>query len=169
MAETKECSHWRIRLPSGYTLWHHVDGTASDEKNARRDAYLYGEDARLLQFFPSRLTSLSQGSATRSEYKVVFRSPAEFAPHFMWLMHGRPEGGCRCRYCSGRKQGEVSSELFGYPLKSPTGGTMAGRMAGSQRAKRVKKKKPADQPIIAKDYRQGNLNVPAVEKLGWCT
>ncbi|VDC02093.1 unnamed protein product [Peniophora sp. CBMAI 1063] len=131
---------WRIRLPMGYTLWHHVDGTVSDDpKNARRDPYLYG-------------------STTHGTGKTPFRSPAEFAPHFMWLMLGRPQGECRCQYCSHRPQDTVSSELFGYLPKDAEEqervGSSNGTGTGGKKPQK-KRKKDGDKPIVAKDYRQG--------------
>ncbi|VDC02106.1 unnamed protein product [Peniophora sp. CBMAI 1063] len=130
--------YFRIKLPHGYTLWHHVDGTASEENNARKDKYLYG-------------------CTTHGSGKMTFRSPAEFAPHFMWLMLGRPEGGCKCQYCSHRPQDLVSSELFGYVPKSedmdspqPVRGRQAS--AAENKKPRAKKVKPADKPIVAKNY-----------------
>ena len=94
------------------------------------------------------------GCTTHGQGKMTFRSPAEFAPHFMWLMLGHPEGGCRCQYCTGRPQDEVSAELFGYLPKSEPMKKGKGTAAENKKPK-TKKVKPADQPIMAKNYTQG--------------
>ncbi|KZV60352.1 hypothetical protein PENSPDRAFT_760055 [Peniophora sp. CONT] len=133
---------FRIELPHGYSLWHHIDGTVSDEDNARKDPYLYG-------------------SITHGTGKTPFRSPAEFAPHFMWLMLGRPEGECKCQYCTHRPQDEVSAELFGYLSKSELQGPQPIASGSGQQSVVEKKKpkgrrlKPVDKPIVAKDYTKG--------------
>ena len=76
----------------------------------------------------------------------------------MWLLRGRPteEEGCRCQYCSGRTQEEVSAELFGYLLKGEVRGEQGEQKpSAGKKGKGIRKRKPADEPIVAKDYRQG--------------
>ncbi|KZV64060.1 hypothetical protein PENSPDRAFT_691118 [Peniophora sp. CONT] len=139
--ESRNSVRWSIKFPHGYTLWHHIDGTISEEENARKDRYLYG-------------------CTTHGTGKMTFRSPAEFAPHFMWLMLGRPKGGCKCQYCTSRPQDDVSAELFGYVPKSEVNGgqqpvKQGQKSAAENKKPRVRKPKAVDQPIVAKDYTRG--------------
>ncbi|ETW83661.1 heme peroxidase 4 [Heterobasidion irregulare TC 32-1] len=94
---------WKLgRFPKGYTLYVHLNGEMSNKLNARRDYYLYG--------------------STTSKVPC-FRSPYEFAFHVEWLMKSMPTKpnhlpDCRCTYCSGVKQWEVTQMLRGKDIRN---------------------------------------------------
>ncbi|KAH9935298.1 uncharacterized protein B0H18DRAFT_1114066 [Fomitopsis serialis] len=95
----RQGDHWRgnlqstflSELPINYELYVHKSQKSYDP---RRDVYLFG-----------------------SRYVTVFRSPAEFAYHLVWLVSGsplKPDGkpDCDCVYCDpSRTQSEISYEL----------------------------------------------------------
>ncbi|KAF9032819.1 hypothetical protein BDZ89DRAFT_1131171 [Hymenopellis radicata] len=76
--------------PEGYSLYYHTRAKQPEgaDKPLRRDTYLIG------------------GPRT-------FRTPAEFIPHAIYLNSDSPLGKehCQCRYCSGRPQKIVSTQL----------------------------------------------------------
>ncbi|KZV62413.1 hypothetical protein PENSPDRAFT_249021 [Peniophora sp. CONT] len=40
-----------------------------------------------------------------------FASPAEYAPHALWLMRGAVSGACACKYCSKSQQKSITAAM----------------------------------------------------------
>jgi len=76
-------------LPRGYGLF------VRSAKNGRRDRYLRGEADGLLAF------QCLPNQPLGSRHVNRFRSPAEFAPHALWLLTDASldPSNCRCKYC----------------------------------------------------------------------
>ncbi|KAH9832198.1 uncharacterized protein C8Q71DRAFT_265888 [Rhodofomes roseus] len=127
-------------FPKDYELYLHKTQRAYDP---RKDVYLFG-----------------------SRNVTVFRSPAEFAEHLIWLMSGSPlksngKPDCDCVYCDpSRTQAEISYAL-GVRHKDPHAPTTArgkgekAQAAGRGRGRR--KRSPSPASIPAKDYTKLNL------------
>lgn len=109
---------------------------------------------------------LDAGSATpRCQ---CFRSAEEFALHAKWLAFGCPKkksgkADCGCRYCSDRKQGDISAELkksvgdlFRNSAASPPATSRTLQLVTRTSGRRPQPPRD-DGPIRAKDYT--NLNV----------
>lgn len=80
-------------LPGGYRLF------VRSARNGRRDTYLRGAfDSRSLSTRPPPNTPPGSCHVNR------FRSPAEFAPHALWLLidASLDPSNCRCKYCRQR-------------------------------------------------------------------
>ncbi|VDB91572.1 unnamed protein product [Peniophora sp. CBMAI 1063] len=80
---------WTLKdFPPGYVLWRRTQSrvpTSSNPQTTRVDIYLYGSRR--------------------------FASPAEYAPHAMWLMRGAPAGKCACKYCSQEGQRTITAVM----------------------------------------------------------
>jgi len=130
------------RLPEHYKLYTHYKG---NKHNPRKDTYLYGSATARCQ---------------------CFRSAEEFALHAKWLAFGCPrkksgKADCGCRYCSNRRQGEISAELKASvgDLFRNSAATPAAAPRTLQLAARTSGRRPRDDgPIRAKDYTNLNVN-----------
>ncbi|GAA5965907.1 hypothetical protein JCM21900_006037 [Sporobolomyces salmonicolor] len=81
--------HWILdSLPKNHLYTVHHCTTSSNQP--RNDVYVYGSSATMR-----------------------FRTPNEFAPHMYWLLVHGPDDGirCECKYCTGKKQGDVNRHL----------------------------------------------------------
>ena len=89
----------------------------------------------------------------------IFRSPAEFANHLIWLISGSPlkadgEPDCDCVYCNpSQTQAEISYKL-GMRRKEPLSTSGQGGGAKKPRVRRKRSLSPASIPF--KDYTQLN-------------
>ena len=70
---------------------------------ARVDIYLYGMSLIL------RLCRLPHTPSPGGNSR--FASPAEFAPHAIWLMHGAEARMCACKYCAKTPQKTITSVM----------------------------------------------------------
>lgn len=83
------------KFPPNYKFY--VVKSGKNPREARSDAYLQGPKGKR------------------------FRSPREFSFHAAWLMDGMPQsteddndednGGCTCKYCTGKSQGKLNARL----------------------------------------------------------
>ncbi|GAA5925975.1 hypothetical protein JCM1841_006778 [Sporobolomyces salmonicolor] len=81
--------HWILdSLPKNHLYTVHHCTTSSNQP--RNDVYVFGSSATM-----------------------KFRTPNEFAPHMYWLLVHGPDDGirCECKYCTGKKQGDVNRYL----------------------------------------------------------
>lgn len=134
-------------LPENYVLYVHRSQKAYDP---RTDTYLVGMSrcGQCCVWFAHHRTG--------SKYGKIFRSPAEFAHHLIWLISGSPlkangEPDCDCVYCdSSQTQAEISYKL-GMRRKETSG---KGDGAKKPRVRRKRSLSPASIPF--KDYTQLN-------------
>lgn len=92
---------------------------------------------------------------TGSKHVKVFRSPAEFAHHLIWLMTGSPlkrdgEPNCDCVYCDpSQTQAEISYRLG---LRRKDLPAVSGRGDGAKKPRVRRKRSPSPASIPFKDY-----------------
>lgn len=101
---------------------------------------------------------------TGSKYGMVFRSPAEFANHLIWLMNGSPlkrdgQPDCDCVYCDpSQTQLEISHKL-GLRRKDPY--TTSGKGVGAKKPRVRRKRSPSPASVPCKDYTKLNQQKPS--------